>query len=342
MKQIKVILPLLIFALFLLFLIFSQQVQETTYEALLFCGKILIPSLFPGFVLSDMLIHLSAGRQLKKVGWFSRLFHLPSACFRCWVLGLLAGFPTAADGISKMVISGEISKTEGERCLAFTNNPGIVFVVCAVGSGLFGSLSLGFYLWVIQTAAAFLIGLFFAEPGEKIRTSASCPTPVALNRLFPKAVVSSVSSVLNICGFVVFFRVVIGLLTAGSFSSTKILLAGLLEMTCGISVLSDASLFSVVLASFLLGWSGLSVHFQIIHVVSSAELSVSRYFPGKVWQALLSALFTGATYPLILGETPRYTFVFAAIIAFFFIVIVRLRKEYLYGKRNFSRRKSTP
>ncbi len=342
MKQSKTILPILVFALFAVFLVCSDRVQKATSEALYFCGTVLVPSLFPGFVLSDMLIGFSGKNRVKKDGWFSRVFHLPPSCFRCWFLGLLAGFPTAADCVCRMVQTGEISKSDGEKCLAFTNNPGIVFIICAVGNGLFGSFVLGLYLWLIQTVTAFLVGIFLAEPGPTSSISLSETKNIDWKRLFPKSVVSSVASVLNICGFVVFFRVIIDLITGKIFTPVKIFFAGLLEMTCGISLLPDISFFSLVLASFLLGWSGLSVHFQILNVISSADLSVRRYFPGKVLQAVLSALFTGASCPFLLEESPRYPVILFAVLAIFFIFIYRLRKEYLCGKRNLSTRTSTP
>ncbi len=341
MKKIKAIIPVLVFSVFLLFLFFSESVQKSAYESILFCGKVLIPSLFPGFVLSDMLIGLTVEKNSMNTRIFSGIFRLSSPCFRCWILGLLAGFPTAADCVCTMVRTGEISKEEGERCLAFTNNPGVVFVIGAVGSGIFDSLTLGIYLWFVQVFSAILIGILFAKPYTE-RKSALKRESCSLKKLFPKAVVSSVSSVLNICGFVVFFRVIIGLLTRGMLQTpVQSLISGLLEMTCGISSLGDASLFSVMLASFLLGWSGFSVHFQIINTVSSLDLSLRYYFPGKVLQALFSAVFAGTFYPLIVGEYLRFSFVLFTFFAVLTVFFIRFRKEYLYGKRNFSTRKTT-
>ena len=151
-------------AIFVLFLFSPDTVQRTAYESVLFCSAVLIPSLFPGFVLSDVLISLSSGAKHRSGGLFFQVFRLPPALIRCWLIGLLAGFPTAADCAVRMVRAGEIEKNDGERCLAFTNNPGIVFVICAVGSGIFGSMFIGLYLWVIQTVAATLVGDVMANP----------------------------------------------------------------------------------------------------------------------------------------------------------------------------------
>ncbi len=333
-------------ALFLLFLGSPDTVQRTAHESVLFCAAVLIPSLFPGFVLSDLIIGLSSEKQQGASGLFFRVFRLPSACIRCWIIGLLAGFPAAASCVCQMVLSGEISKSDGEQCLAFTNNPGIVFVICAVGNGLFGRFSVGVYLWIVQTVTAIFIGILMANPNRKnVVSKVTNPTPILLNRAFPKAVVSSVSAVLNICGFVVFFRVLIAVLTSAvPLDFFKIVLSGLLEITCGISFFKEFSITSAILTSLMLGWSGFSVHFQILNVISPAELSPKYYFPGKFFQASLSAGITAATYPIFFKPVFSLKIGFAVSFVILFILIVfviRFRKEYLYGKQKLRTGKTT-
>ncbi len=339
MKRFSVRLPLFVVAaVFVLFLCSPDTVQQSAYESVLFCSAVVIPSLFPGFVLSDMLIGFSSEHGGRADGLFFRIFRLPAACFRCWLIGLLAGFPAAADCASHMVLAGSITKSDGERCLAFTNNPGIVFVVCAVGSGLFGSFCVGLYLWTVQTLAALLVGILMANPNRK---KASAPTgspgAIPLSRIFPKAVVSSVSAVLNICGFIIFFRVLIGVLTSAvPLDPIKTLLSGLLEMTCGISTFREFSYFSAIMTSVMLGWSGFSVHFQILNVISVADLSPKFYFPGKVLQALFAAGISAVSYPLIFEEALLRNAVVPAFFTVFLLLaifLIRFRKEYLYGKQ---------
>ncbi len=339
MKRFSVYLLLLFtVSLFILFLCSPDTVQRTAYESILFCSAAVIPSLFPGFVLSDLIIGLSSGKRLGTCQLFSSLFCLPSACIRCWIIGLLAGFPAAAGCATQMVRSGEITKNDGERCLAFTNNPGIVFVVCAVGSGVFGSFVIGFYLWAIQTIAALLVGILMANPRNKdLASKNSSASPVMFRTAFPKSVVSSVTAVLNICGFIVFFRVLIAVLTATvPLNSFKAVLSGLLEITCGMSFFEEFSLPAAIFASLMLGWSGFSVHFQILNVISSAELSAKYYFPGKVLQAVFSAGIARLTYPILFDFLPFPGILLTAaciMLLFLFVFGIRFRKEYLYGKQ---------
>ena len=50
-------------------------------------------------------------------------------------------------------------------------------------------------------------------------------------------------------------------------------------------------LLSLVLASALLGWGGLSVHCQSAAVLAGTDISLCRYLSGKLLHVILSSLF---------------------------------------------------
>ena len=332
--------------LFALFLLFPDRVQSAAAEGVAFCAAVIIPSLFPGFVLTDLILSLSDGTGERGI-LFSKLFRLPSSAFRCWLIGLLAGFPAAADCAVRLVSQNRLTKTQGERCLAFTNNPGIVFVIGTVGAGLFHSLSAGVYLWIIQTVSGLLVGILFAVPGEDRSETegASQLDPPSFFHAFPKAITASVTAVLNVCGFILFFRVLIFLAAGREFLGFgKAVLAGLLELTSGIARLGSFSLTSAVVASFLLGWSGFCVHFQILNALFPASLSPRYYFPGKALQALFSAGLTAVTYPVLFSATGSVSFlsVLAFLCFILMIIFIRVRRECLHGTEDLRIRKKPP
>ena len=126
---------------------------------------------------------------------------------------------------------------------------------------------------------------------------------------FITSVTSAMGSMANVCGFVIFFGVFVtvlhksgiintvsALITAlfGDYLAEKGLLNGIItgffELTGGISALSGADLYSSMLTSgFLLGWAGLSVHFQAMSFASRAGLKSRGYFIAKLFQGGLSS-----------------------------------------------------
>jgi len=68
-------------------------------------------------------------------------------------------------------------------------------------------------------------------------------------------------------------------------------LTGLLELSGGVWALSELSNLSVgmTLASFMLGWAGLSVHCQTLSFLGGSGLSCRSYFLGKFLHGVISA-----------------------------------------------------
>ncbi|MBR5382174.1 MAG: hypothetical protein IK136_06085, partial [Oscillospiraceae bacterium] len=78
------------------------------------------------------------------------------------------------------------------------------------------------------------------------------------------------------------------------------LLTGALELFSGVWTLRGTpSLPSVAAAAFMLGWGGLSVHFQTLSVLSESGLRPGLYLLGKALHGLLSAALAAAAFPAL-------------------------------------------
>ena len=129
------------------------------------------------------------------------------------------------------------------------------------------------------------------------------------------AVKNAVISILTIGGFVVLFAVIIQILTDIGLISILVyflgnlllplgiseeilrgLISGLLEISTGSGLVSGAPSVDLSVrlpaASFIIGWAGLSVHSQVMSIISKTDISIRPYLFGKFLQGLLSALYT--------------------------------------------------
>ena len=70
--------------------------------------------------------------------------------------------------------------------------------------------------------------------------------------------------------------------------------SGIIVLTNGLKNLSllEASNFNIILASFLLGFGGISVMLQVYSVISKTDISIKPYFYGKTIQAIISGILT--------------------------------------------------
>lgn len=308
-------------------LLWPGDVMEAGREALALCGNIILPSLFPFFVLSSMTVGLGladfSGRLLQRV--MLPLFRLNGNCSAALVLGLIGGYPVGARTAAELYEKGLCSKAEAERMLGFCNNSGPAFLLGVVGSGVFGSIRVGVLLLCIHILSALLVGLLFRfYPGgsapqhrpEQILSQNS----VHPAQVFTGAVTSSLASILNVCAFILLFGVLLRLLEkcgllgwcAGLLSPLGLdqvwwerILKGMLELSNGVACLpSNTPGLSIPLAAFLLGWGGVSVLCQTMSVIQNSSLSIKTCVAGKLAHGLISALLAAAALQLFPGTIP--------------------------------------
>ncbi len=265
------------------------------------CLKTIVPSLFPFMVLGTMITELGITQRVSRIlsPVTKRLFGVSGAGVSALFVGLCGGYPMGAAYIAEMFGSGTIGKEEAERLLGFCNNSGPAFIVGAVGAGIFGSPSVGLALYGIHILAAVLTGLLLRK--KSLSPSAPVPAtePLPFSAALPQAVRQAVSSALSVCGFVVCFTVLAGLLDAvGWFSLlsgrlsaltgaelhfSRALLTGILELGSGVGAMRGLSLSpaNLALAAGMLGWGGVSVHFQTLSLLCGTEIKSALHFAGR-------------------------------------------------------------
>ena len=292
------------------------QAMEGAKTGLELCFNVIIPSLFPFFVLSNLVVELGLaaclGRVLEPV--MRPLFRVSGPCASAVALGFVGGYPVGARTALSLYEKGLCTKPEAERLLAFCNNSGPAFILGVVGAGIFGDSRVGLLLYLTHALASLVVGLLFRFYGgsEQKYAPKSHPKPiqtVTIPAAFTGAVARSLQSTLNICAFVVFFAVVLQLLSAyGVFAAlaqllslvgfqpewARRLVAGLLELSSGVSSLRGSSQLAgrVSMAAFMLGWAGLSVHCQVLSFLVDSGLSAKTYLAGKLCHGLIAAGLT--------------------------------------------------
>lgn len=291
---------------------------EGAKEGLSLCFNVIVPSLFPFFVLSSLVVDLGLAAYLGRAleGLMRPLFRVSGSCAAAVALGFIGGYPVGARTALQLYEQGLCSKTEAERLLAFCNNSGPAFILGVVGAGIFGDSRVGLLLYLTHALASLLVGLLFRfyGGGDSARARGQRPKPirtVTLPTAFTGAVARALQSTLNICAFVVFFAVVLRLLSAYGVLSAlaqllslagfegewaRRLVAGLLELSSGVASLRGGAQLAgrVSMAAFMLGWAGLSVHCQVLSFLVDSGLSARVYLAGKLCHGLIAAALTYA------------------------------------------------
>lgn len=288
---------------FLLILRNSEAAIQYMGHGLTLCAKTVIPSLFPFMVISELLVKSGAGEAFGRI--FSRLmrrvFGLSGAGVSAVILGSMCGFPMGARTAVSLYDANLISKSECEHLLTFTNNPSSAFLITAVGVSLFGSKQLGTMLYAVVLGSSFLVGFlsrFFIRGKGKPAAHPHYPSGLHVGGadMFTSAVSNAANAMLTVCAYVIFFSALTGALGSmiadyGHLGETAYpLLCGFLELTSGISEAAGHSSveMALILAAALAGWSGLSVHCQVLSLCGGRGISFKPYLLAKVAQSVVA------------------------------------------------------
>ncbi len=140
-----------------------KETSAAVQEGLALCYNVIIPSLFPFFILTSLVISLGLagylGRLLEPV--MRPLFHVGGPCAAALALGFVGGYPVGARAALTLYQSGQCTKTECERLLAFCNNSGPAFILGVVGAGIFADSRVGLLLCLTHALASVCVGLVF-------------------------------------------------------------------------------------------------------------------------------------------------------------------------------------
>lgn len=267
-------------------LLAAEETAQAVRDGLALCAGSVIPALFPFFVASGWFISLGGAESLGRLfGPLLRPLGCGGAGSGALLLGLVGGYPVGARSVGELYRQGICTRQQCQRLLLLCNNSGPAFIIGVAGLGCFGSLRAGLWLYVIHVLSALCLAALLPRQTEEMTPALprTAPTPLTA---FLQAVQSAMETTLRLCAFVIFFLVLLRLLTNLTGLRHPGLL-GLVELTQGILGLENSPA-GFCWAAGLLGWGGLSVHCQTAAVLNGTPLRMGPYLLAKALQGLLS------------------------------------------------------
>lgn len=261
-------------------------------EGVSLCLRVVIPSLFPFFVLSVLLTSSLSGTAvavLRPVGW---LCGIPAGAEPLLLIGLLGGYPAGAQAVAQSYEAGRLSRRDAGRLLGFCSNAGPAFLFGMIG-GKFSQPWAAWALWGIHILSALTVGILL--PGRARRSAGAVGRG---EMTLPEALGQAARILASVCGWVVLFRVVLAFLNRWFLwllsVPGQVAVSGILELSNGCCELdripSDGLRF--VICSGMLAFGGVCVAMQTVSV--TGRLGMGRYLPGKLLQAGLSLMMASA------------------------------------------------
>jgi len=258
------------------------------------------------------------------------------------VMGFTSGFPVGAVLTRNLYEKQMLTADEAERLVSFTNNSSPLFIVGAVGVGMFGDPLAGYLLAVAHYGSNLLLGIIwgFKSPprgvqhlsrpitpkGSTPQPKTSDSEPDSIGRILGNSINNALNNILAVGGFIVIFSVLTRMLSYWGFidliaaSLVKLfsvfnltyplaygLGMGIFEITLGaktaVAANSPEILPALLAVSAILGFSGLSIIAQVMSIVAGIPIRISFYLLTRIIQTALSITITYAAYRFFLANT---------------------------------------
>jgi len=344
MKRFSVVFFVIIVLILTVFMIINpQETVKASSNGLKLWLYVVVPALLPFFIAAELLVNLGfinfLGVLLDPV--MKPVFRLPGCSSLVVVMGFTSGFPMGAILTRKLLDDKLLTADEAERLVSFTNNSSPLFILGAVGIGMFGSASLGYLLAVSLYVSNLLVGLMWrfraTEP-----VSSNKPTYALLKnacqnllkissnnapigKVLGDAVKNSLNNILAIAGFIILFSVLTRMLTVWGIMDTMAMLLikilaifnvsytiayglvmGIFEITIAAQTVALASqgevLYKLMAVSAILAFSGFSVIAQVMSFLAGTPIRFSFYLLSRLVQIGLSLIITLLGYHFFIVE----------------------------------------
>lgn len=315
-------------------ILYPQDALSASLRGLDLWWEVVFPSLLPFFITAELMIGFGVVHGLGALSerFMRPLFNVPGCGGFVWVMGMASGYPAGAKWTADLRRNGQVTRTEAERLVAFTNASSPLFIFGAIAVGFFHNAALGFLIAAAHYGGNFLVGIAmrFYKRNEKSDDTRTAPATWrtafltmhssrledgrSIGKLMGDAVTRSVDTLLMVGGFIMLFSVltellkqtgvihlVSHLLTAmqvpASFHVPMV--AGLLEMTTGIGAITQTTeplLAQLMLVAFLLGFHGFSIQAQIASILANTDIRFKPYAIARLAHGTIATFLTFFLY----------------------------------------------
>ena len=251
----------------------------------------MIPALLPFMIFSGIMVRMKLTEKISMVLYpiLSPIFRVRKNVIYCMMLGFLCGFPMGARVTADMMEHNLLTQKEGEYLLAFSNNIGPVYFCSFVLPLLGRQLTLPYLFGMYGIPMLYGVVLRYTKYKNTLMNEKN----IISKKVFPnvnlfhellevldESVVISLQNMLSLGGYMILFNL-LNLLPHMILGKTPILLAPLLEITGGLSLLGGKlPLYSLLVLSF----GGLSCIAQTYCCIKRTKLSLKNYIFHKIIQ----------------------------------------------------------
>lgn len=271
----------------------------------------LFPSMFPFFVLSEILINFGfielIGELFKPL--FEKVFKINGNAAFVFIMSMISGFPSNAKYAKELYLQNKLNEKEATKILMFSHFSNPLFILGTISISFLKNKKIGIIVLLSHYLSNIIIGILFRNYNrsniEKNKFSFKKAILMMHNKrvnnekklgvIITNSLINSINTLLLILGVVTTFLIITTIIDNNFHPNlfTKTIISSILEMTQGLkhaSLLNININYKAILISMILSFGGLSVHTQIISIISDTKIKYKPFLLSRIIHALISAI----------------------------------------------------
>lgn len=310
-ENVSIVVVLSVF--FVLLFVFSKDISSSIIFSISIWKDNLLPSLFPFFVMSDLLL---AYGFVDIISFFlgsimTKWFYLPKDASFAFFVSLFSGFPSGSKYVNDLLSAKKISIEDANYLIMFTHFANPFFIVTTIGLFLLSNVKAGYIILVSHILSNIIVAFLFRKKKVIFNNDNNYKKEFYLSSpgkpfitILTNSIFKSFKTLVNMLGIIMIFLMITTIIKKiiPLTGITNGLLSGFLEMTQGVKYISNLDISLPIKASILsmiVSFSGLSVHFQVKSIIDGTDIKYSNFLKARVVQSFIAFFLTLAIFKIL-------------------------------------------
>ncbi len=289
----------------------SESILNSVSFSLNIFKNNIFPSLFPFFVLSNLLIKCGIPEFMGNLfkGIMNKVFKIKGVCAFIFFMSIISGNPANAKYTRELYLENKINKYEATKILCFTCFSNPLFILGTVSLLFLNNKEVGFLILICHYLGNVFVGIgmrrYHPSKEENEVTSLKkaidamhkkrISNKINFGEMITNSLTSSINTLLLILG-VITTSLVLTTIIDNNLNLNSIfqsVLNGFIEMTQGLKYISLEAIplkLKCVLTVMILSFGGFSVHMQIMSILSDTDIKYLPFLCARICHAVISSL----------------------------------------------------
>ncbi len=300
----------------ILFMGYEMLTQsKSVLESMTFSFQIWIdnifPTLFPFFVLSELLINFGfvdfLGELLNPLMY--KIFRIKGETGFVFALSMISGFPSGAKFSRELYNQNLINEEEASKLITFCHFANPMFIIGTIAVSFLNNAEVGILILSIHFLTNIIIGLIFRNyyvsdfKYQKVSLIKAfnkmhhkrINNPKNFGQIITSSLINAINTLLLILGVVSMFLIITTIINNNlNFNPyTQAIINGTFEMTQGlkyVSMLDFPLKIKALLSTMFISFGGLSVHMQVVSMISDTKIKYLPFLTARILHASIAGI----------------------------------------------------